>query len=267
MPDVVNEEIGDEPAGGAAAGSDAMGHDVIGSRAAADPAIDDDEDVGAVAAEFVLGTLNSGERVRANMLLESDPHFRGMVGVWERRLGELHLMVEPVDPPPPVWESIKGKLKGVEQSPGAVGPDGEPAISVEKTRATLEALEAQLREEGLDVPPTADDAELPGLAATRAMDWQETSDPQASATRAAANHEPKQHPGGSARSWGVVAALMTLIAIVLAGLIAAWRYFPDHLPPQLRAENVLDIHPPTAPPAPPPAPVRPSAPPESQFDE
>ena len=83
--------------------------------------------------------------------------------------GELHLMVEPVDPPPPIWESIKGKLKGVEQSPGAVRSD-EPAISVEKTRATLEALEAQLREEGLDVPPTAAEAELPGLGATRAAD-------------------------------------------------------------------------------------------------
>jgi len=253
MSDVVNEEFGEEPTGGGAAGNDAMGHEVTGTPVVADdPAIDEDVDVGAVAAEFVLGTLNSAERAHANALLESDPHFRGMVGVWERRLGELHLMVEPVDPPPPIWESIKGKLKGVEQSPGAVRPDGEPVISVEKTRATLEALEAQLREEGLDVPPTATEAALPALAATRTADWVETS-------------EPKQHPDRSARSWGVVAALMALIAIVLAGLIAAWRYFPDRLPPQLRAENVLNIHP-SAPP-PPPAPARPSAPPESQFDE
>ena len=68
-------------------------------------------DVGAVAAEFVLGTLYSEERARANTLLESDPHFRGMVGAWERRLGELHLMAEPADPPPPTWESIKSKLE------------------------------------------------------------------------------------------------------------------------------------------------------------
>src|SRR4051794_31925478 len=191
MPDVVNEEIGDEPDGGAAAGSDAMGNHLVGSSGAAeDAAIGEDVDVGAVAAEFVLGTLDSGERAHANSLLESDPHFRGMVGVWERRLGELHLMVEPVDPPPPIWDSIKGKLKGVERSPRAVRPDEEPVISVEKTRATLEALEAQLREEGLDVPPTATEAELPGLAATRTADWVETS-------------EPKQHSDRSARSWGV----------------------------------------------------------------
>jgi hypothetical protein len=265
MSNVVNEEIGDEPAGGGTASSDAPGHDVLGSPAAADdPAIDEDVDVGAVAAEFVLGTLNSEERARANTLLESDPHFRGMVGVWERRLGELHLMVEPVDPPPPIWESIKGKLKGVEQSPGAVRSD-EPAISVEKTRATLEALEAQLREEGLDVPPAAAEAELPGLGATRAADWEETSNPQASMTRASTSRESKEHPDRSGRNWGAVATLMTLIALGLAGLIAAWRYFPDRLPPQMRAENVLNIHP-SAPP-PPPAPVRPSAPPESQFDE
>ena len=61
------------------------------------------------------------------------------------------------------------------------------------------------------------------------------------------------------------ATLMTLIAVGLAGLIAAWRYFPDRLPPQLRAENVLNIH--ASAPPPPPAPVRPPAPPESQFDE
>jgi hypothetical protein len=266
MPDVVNEEIGDEPAGGAAAGSDAMGNHLVGSSGAAeDAAIGEDVDVGAVAAEFVLGTLDSGERAHANALLESDPHFRGMVGVWERRLGELHLMVEPVDPPPPIWESIKGKLKGVEQSPGAVRSDGEPVVSVEKTRATLEALEAELREEGLSVPPTAAaDAELPALTATRA-DWKETSDPQPLSEASASRELHHHHPEQSARSWGVVAALMTLIALVLAGLIAAWRYFPDHLPQQLRAENVLNIHPPAPPP--PPAPVRPSAPPESQFDE
>jgi anti-sigma-K factor RskA len=266
MSDVMNEEIGDEPAGGGTASSNAMGNHLVGSPAATDdPAIDEDVGVGAVAAEFVLGTLDSGERARANTLLASDPHFRGMVGVWERRLGELHLMVEPVDPPPPIWESIKGKLKGVEQSPGAVRSEGEPAVSVEKTRATLEALEAQLREEGLDVPPTAAEAQLPALAATRTADWVETSDPQASATRTSLSREAKEHPDGSARSIGAVATLMTLIALALAGLIAAWRYFPDRLPPQLRAENVLNIHP--AAPPPPPAPVRPSAPPESQFDE
>jgi len=264
----MNEEFGEEPAGGGSASGDAMGNHLVGSSGAAEVvAIDEDVDVGALAAEFVLGTLDSEERAHANALLEGDPHFRGMIGIWERQLAELHLMVEPVDPPPPIWESIKGKLKGVEQGPGADLSGTQPVVSVEKTRATLEALEAEFREEGLSVPPTAAtaEAELPALTATRA-DWKETSDPQAS-SEAFASRELHHHPEQSARNWGAVATLMSLIAIVLGGLIAAWRYFPDHLPPQLRAENVLNIHPPAPPPAPPRAPVRPTAPPESQFDE
>ena len=48
------------------------------------------------AAEFVLGTLDADERRAANQLLASDEGFTDRVRLWERRLGELHLMVEPV---------------------------------------------------------------------------------------------------------------------------------------------------------------------------
>jgi hypothetical protein len=61
--------------------------------------------------------------------------------------------------------------------------------------------------------------------------------------------------------WRAVAALMTLVAIGLGGLIAAWRYVPERLPPQLRPTAVLKIPEGVA------APVRKPAPPESQFDE
>ena len=89
MSNVVNEEIGDEPAAGGTASSDATGHDVLDSPAAADdPAVDEDVDVGAVAAEFVLGTLNSEERARANKLLESDPHFRDNILFYEYFQGD-----------------------------------------------------------------------------------------------------------------------------------------------------------------------------------
>jgi hypothetical protein len=59
---------------------------------------------------------------------------------------------------------------------------------------------------------------------------------------------------------------MALVAVALAGLISAWRFFPDRLPPQLRAITVLNQTPP-APAAPAPAKKeaeRPKAPP---FDE
>ena len=69
-----------------------------------------DDDLSALAAEYVLGTLEPDERTRANVLLDVDHGFRELVRVWERRLGELHLMVEPVEPDGKIWQRIKGKL-------------------------------------------------------------------------------------------------------------------------------------------------------------
>src|SRR5580704_6267389 len=59
---------------------------------------DDDRD--ALAAEYVLGTLAADEREQAEALLVIDPGFAEIVRVWERRLGELNVMVEAVEPPP-----------------------------------------------------------------------------------------------------------------------------------------------------------------------
>src|SRR5882757_7873430 len=85
------------------------------------PDILSDDDLSPLAAEYVLGTLDSDERTRANVLLDVDHQFRGMVRIWERRLGELHLMVEPVEPDAKIYERIKGKLKNV-AAPAVVAP-------------------------------------------------------------------------------------------------------------------------------------------------
>ena len=66
---------------------------------------DDDRD--ALAAEYVLGTLSADERDQAEALLAIDPGFAEIVRVWERRLGELNVMVEAVEPPPEVWDKIR----------------------------------------------------------------------------------------------------------------------------------------------------------------
>jgi anti-sigma-K factor RskA len=76
---------------------------------------DDDRD--ALAAEYVLGTLSADERDQAEALLAIDPGFAEIVRVWERRLGELNVMVEAVEPPPEVWDKIKTEIV----DPGIVG--------------------------------------------------------------------------------------------------------------------------------------------------
>src|ERR1700691_942009 len=97
---------------------------------------DDDRD--ALAAEYVLGTLAADEREQAEALLVVDPGFAEIVRVWERRLGELNVMVEAVEPPPDLWDKIRTDIGGTPRSDakpeafpaiGEAGPASTPGIS------------------------------------------------------------------------------------------------------------------------------------------
>src|SRR6202049_3345264 len=87
-----------------------------------------DEDTDLLAAEFVLGTLDSEERANAQAQLRTDHVFSSMVRIWERRFGELHLMVEPVEPDAQILQRIKAKI--VEIAPSEPAPDGKPPAEV-----------------------------------------------------------------------------------------------------------------------------------------
>jgi anti-sigma-K factor RskA len=266
----------------------------------------DDRD--ALAAEYVLGTLDYGERMGATNLLEVDHGFRGTVRIWERRLGELHLMVEPVEPDPKVWERIKDKIPAlaapaapvedkaatkVETDAGAppatapadaasATPAGTAPSSEAETPASTEAPPVTAEA----APPTAPEAEpatgvtlAPDAAANLVRELEDAarlvSEAPVEPTAApppplirhdepvAAEAERKETPR-PLRRWRLLALVMSLIAVALAALIGAWRYFPEQLPPQLQASTVLDM--PVVEPAPPPLPkARPTPPPT--FDE
>ena len=51
----------------------------------------------------------------------------------------------------------------------------------------------------------------------------------------------KTGPQGGGRGWMAATLTMALIAVALAGLISAWRFFPERLPAQLRANTVLNL--------------------------
>jgi anti-sigma-K factor RskA len=252
------------------------------------------EDLRALAAEFVLGTLASDERARANELLNSDEEFRGLVRTWERRFGELHLMVEPVEPPASVWDRIKGKIKGVEPTAETNQPEMPLEVSAPleapaaaESELTLDALEAELRLAGIaGADPVVDRPETP------VVDRPETGEPKAVTSPeitpqaaepiplmpaaiapdqveepvALAQHrQPAREPHSSVRRWRLAAILMAIVALALAALVMAWRYAPERLPSQLQATNFLNLRRPAPPPS--SAPVRPTAPAESRFDE
>jgi len=108
---------------------------------------DDAQD--ALAAEYVLGTLSADEREHAEALLTLDPGFAASVRMWERRLGELNVMVEAVEPPPELWDKIKAELGVVETSSEApqAAPVPVPASS----------------EPPVEMPPETPPAESPPL--------------------------------------------------------------------------------------------------------
>lgn len=75
-----------------------------------------DEERHGFAAEYVLGTLDVDERAQADALMLVDPDFTAEVRRWERKLGELNVLVAPVEPPAPVWERIQASLASTGQS-------------------------------------------------------------------------------------------------------------------------------------------------------
>src|ERR1700683_3026656 len=86
---------------------------------------DDAQD--ALAAEYVLGTLSADEREHAEALLTLDPGFAASVRMGGRRLGELNVMVEAVEPPPELWDKIKSELGAVE--PASEAPPAAPVLA------------------------------------------------------------------------------------------------------------------------------------------
>lgn len=74
-----------------------------------------DREKQALAAEYVLGTLDQEDRTSVTQALESDPALQGLVAQWEQRLGLLAEAVEPVAPPASLWSAIDAALPDVDQ--------------------------------------------------------------------------------------------------------------------------------------------------------
>lgn len=70
-----------------------------------------------LAAEYVLGTLRGPARRRFESLLPAHPQLRAAVAAWQARLTPLAARIEPVAPPPAVWQRIERRLFGPSPAP------------------------------------------------------------------------------------------------------------------------------------------------------
>lgn len=71
----------------------------------------------ALAAEYVLGTLDAEARQRFAQQLAGDPSLRELVNIWEDRLGALEHGVTPIDPPAGLWNKIEAALDNAPAKP------------------------------------------------------------------------------------------------------------------------------------------------------
>ena len=101
-----------------------------------------------LAAEYVLGTLDFEEREQARVLLDADAAFAAKVETWERRFGDLYLMVEPVEPDSAIWPRIKARMLDTrEQTRGGDSAVPAPApLAMAGEPPSLEAIEAVISE-------------------------------------------------------------------------------------------------------------------------
>lgn len=128
-----------------------------------------DEDNRGLAAEYALGTLNGDERAQAEALLLFDPEFAAEVQHWERRLGELNVLVAPVEPPPAVWDKIAARLaEGGPREPMRL-PEIAPQAAVAPSAEVVDLRQRMRRWRGVSAITGALAACLVGVVVAREL--------------------------------------------------------------------------------------------------
>ena len=222
-----------------------------------------DQEKDALAAEYVLGTLGPDERAEAQALIAMDTRFAEIVRSWERRLGELSAMVDPVEPPADMWERIKAGVAVSERSgPEAASevveapsvastPISPPAETVSKAAGKAEppAVEPSsgpipvTPPESIPVAPAEPVNGAPPEPATVPPPQMAGATPRVSAAAAPAQPTPQSTAEPSRddlrfqrplRRWRTATALTGSLAACLAALLTVQLINPDLLPAPLQ---------------------------------
>jgi anti-sigma-K factor RskA len=92
----------------------------------------DGEDIDALAAEYVLGTLDASERATVAARRQREPVLDIAIVAWERRLAPLHDLVPPVQPPASVWAGIDARLNKGSGDASPMAADGSNVVSLQR---------------------------------------------------------------------------------------------------------------------------------------
>jgi anti-sigma-K factor RskA len=95
------------------------------------------EDIDALAGEYVLGTLDAGERATVAARRQREPALDSAIMAWEHRLGPLVEGLLPVEPPSALLRGIESRLNG--------SASGAPDSSLFPAGADVVRLERRLR--------------------------------------------------------------------------------------------------------------------------
>jgi anti-sigma-K factor RskA len=200
--------------------------------------IDQDKDV--LAAEYVLGTLGSDERAEAQALIAIDPVFADVVRGWERRLGELSAMVDPVEPPADMWDRIKAGVTVSDRSAPATQPVAqavqqdqpgeakasppEPPVAAPEAAAEAPAEAKAMEAKPAEAEPPAQPAVIESLVPARVP-------PVPSAAPEGADIILLS---GRVRRWRMVSAMTGALAACLFAVAVLQGTSPDLLPTRLQ---------------------------------
>ena len=168
---------------------------------------DEKDDKSVLAAEYVLGTLDADDRANVHMLMSIDPVFAGQVAGWERRLGALHALVGPIEPPDATWDAIQRRIAGSQPSGQVWLPTAADATAPPSpARPVLWAMESS----PLPLSPAAEEAPV---------------------VREAANVVSLDR---RAQGWRRVAAGVTALAAALIAVVLMRELRPDTMPEAIR---------------------------------
>jgi len=172
----------------------------------ADENKDDRDGMDVRAAEYVLGTLDPDQRAEAQALIAADTEFLALVHKWERRLGELNVLVAPVEPPPETWDRIKARIAGGETAPAPAAVESDPVAGSAAPRSE------PVKPPGRTAGPVAEGAGADLIDLTRRL-----------------------------RRSRRIAAVAVALAAALAALMVALDYRPDLLPPAVRPRPMIQV--------------------------